>query len=333
MIGNHEAIQWGIIGCGDVTEKKSGPAFNKVPHSKLVAVMRRNAVKAADYAMRHGVPRWYDDAHALIADPEVNAIYIATPPDSHLMYTRMALEAGKPVYVEKPMVLNSSEAMEMQQLADQHENRIVVAHYRRCWPQFQKVKQLLEEGAIGKPMKVHLVCTRKPLTEEDMQRPGVQWRINPAVSGGGLFHDLAPHQLDLLLYWFGDVAKVKGHAFNHGRIYEADDVVVGSLHFENGIQGFGYWNFAVPAHLQEDDCFIEGEKGWIRCSPFWHHKIECEREAVLQQFEFTPPEHNQIFLIEKAVEFFRGRGVNPCSAREAFTTIQWMDKLTFGHEI
>jgi predicted dehydrogenase len=333
MIGNHDTIQWGIIGCGEVTEKKSGPAFNKIPHSRLVAVMRRNSDKAADYALRHGVPRWYHDVEKLITDPEVNAVYIATPPDTHLMYTRMALEAGKPVYVEKPMVLNSREAHEMQQLANQYNDKIVVAHYRRWWPCFQKVKQLLDEGAIGKVHKVHLVCTRQSLKHEDMQRPGVQWRINPAISGGGLFHDLAPHQLDLLLYWFGNATEVHGHSFNHGRIYQADDVTVGSLHFENGVQGFGYWNFSVPAHLQEDYCFMEGEKGWIRCSPFWHTKIECENDEGHHPFEFTPPEHNQIFLIEKTVEFFRGMGENPCPVQDGVITTNWMDILSGGSKV
>ena len=76
-------ILWGIIGCGNVTELKSGPAFNKVPDSKLIAVMRRDREKAEDYAERHKVPKWYDDADKLINDTEVNAIYIATPPSSH----------------------------------------------------------------------------------------------------------------------------------------------------------------------------------------------------------------------------------------------------------
>ena len=98
-----EKIKWGIIGCGDVTEVKSGPAFNKVKNSGLVAVMRRDAEKAEDYARRHTVPKWYSDANKLIHDPEVNAIYIATPPSSHEEYTMAAFDAGKPVYVEKPM--------------------------------------------------------------------------------------------------------------------------------------------------------------------------------------------------------------------------------------
>src|SRR5215510_6182093 len=106
-------IKWGIIGCGDVTEVKSGPAFNKVKNSELVAVMRRNAEKAKDYAQRHGVPKWYSDASALVNDPDVNAIYVATPPSSHEEYTIAAIKTGKPVYVEKPMSVDGASACRM----------------------------------------------------------------------------------------------------------------------------------------------------------------------------------------------------------------------------
>src|ERR1700730_9641033 len=100
---NHQVISWGIIGCGNVTEVKSGPAFNKVNHSRLVAVMRRDAAKAADYAKRHQVPAWYSDAESMINDPAVNAVYIATPPKFHEEYVIAALQKGKLVYVEKPV--------------------------------------------------------------------------------------------------------------------------------------------------------------------------------------------------------------------------------------
>lgn len=318
-------IQWGIIGCGDVTEKKSGPAFNKVPHSRLVAVMRRNAEKAEDYALRHGVPRWYSNAAELIHDPEVNAIYIATPPESHLSYTRMALEAGKPVYVEKPMVMNTAEALAMQQLAEQYNDRIVVAHYRRCWPQFLKIKQLLQEGAIGKPRRVHLVCTRKPLTPEELQKPEIQWRVNPAISGGGLFHDLAPHQLDLLLFWFGEAESCKGFAFNHAGFYAADDTVFRSIRFTNGVDFFGLWHFAAPAEAQEDYILMEGDAGAIRFSVFWHNQITLTNAQGTQTFSFEPPEHNQIYLIEQLVRFFRGECANPCPVSEGVKGMRLMD--------
>jgi len=326
MIG--DKINWGIIGCGAVTEKKSGPAFNKVPNSSLVAVMRRDAAKAEDYAMRHGVPRWYSDAEALVNDPEVNAIYIATPPDSHLAYARMALEAGKPVYVEKPMTLNAAEAVELAHLAALHEKRIVVAHYRRCWPQFIKVKQLLDEGAIGQPLTAKLICTRKSLTPEEMALPGVAWRINPAISGGGLFHDLAPHQLDLMLFWFGEPVSISGTAQNLGGQYGAADTVNGHIEFENGVQFTGYWNFAVPEAEQADSFVITGTEGTISGTVFWHHNVFLDNTSGRTGFPFEPPEHNQIYLIEQVVRFFRGEVPNPCPVSEGLVGMRMMEGMT-----
>src|SRR5664279_2188635 len=132
-------IRWGIIGCGDVTEVKSGPAFNKVKNSSLIAVMRRNGEKAKDYATRHHVPKWYDDATKLINDKDVNAIYIATPPSSHEAYTMAALQAGKPVYVEKPMTINFSSALRMAHAAENTGIKMCIAHYRRGQPYFNTV--------------------------------------------------------------------------------------------------------------------------------------------------------------------------------------------------
>ncbi|RYY65433.1 MAG: Gfo/Idh/MocA family oxidoreductase, partial [Chitinophagaceae bacterium] len=114
-----DTIRWGIIGCGDVTEHKSGPAFNKVANSRLIAVMRRDAAKAKDYAERHGVPKYYSEAQLLIEDPDIDAIYIATPPDSHERYALAAIAAGKPVYVEKPMALTYAAAKKIKQQAQE----------------------------------------------------------------------------------------------------------------------------------------------------------------------------------------------------------------------
>ncbi|MEQ1625662.1 MAG: Gfo/Idh/MocA family oxidoreductase, partial [Sediminibacterium sp.] len=142
-------IQWGIIGCGNVTEVKSGPAFNKVSNSSLVAVMRRDASLAEDYAKRHAIPKWYSSAHDLIHDPEVNAIYIATPPKQHEEYAIAAMHAGKPVYVEKPMALNLASCRRMEQVSKETGVKLVVAHYRRALPLFMRVKELLDQQAIG----------------------------------------------------------------------------------------------------------------------------------------------------------------------------------------
>lgn len=326
MVTNN--INWGIIGCGAVTEKKSGPAFNKVPNSALLAVMRRDVEKAADYARRHGVPRWYNDAEALINDPEVNAIYIATPPDSHEHYTQLALAAGKPVYVEKPMTLDRTGAARMHALALQHNDQVVVAHYRRNWPKYKKVKQLLDEGAIGKPVSANLRYFRAPLTAEEMLQPGVQWRINPAISGGGLFHDLAPHQLDLFLYWLGDVFHAAGTSMNVGGLYDAPDMVSGTLQFESGVSFAGEWCFCAQSDHQKDQWEIVGEKGRISGSVFWEADIELENENGIQTFSFEPAEHNQIYHIEEVVKFFRGEAPNPCSTLDGLKVMQWMDAFS-----
>src|SRR6266487_6857661 len=193
-------INWGIIGCGDVTELKSGPAFNKVNNSALVAVMRRDAAKAQDYARRHNVPRWYDDANKLINDPEVNAVYIATPPSSHEAYTIAAINAGKPVYVEKPMANTYVAAHNMAEAAAAKNIKLVVAHYRREQPRFKKIKQLILDKAIGEILLARIELYKRPLNKEELTDTKIAWRVNPATSGGGLFHDLAPHQLDLMYY-------------------------------------------------------------------------------------------------------------------------------------
>ena len=109
-------VRWGVLGVGKVCELKSAPAMNTIPNSRLVAVMRRDEEKAKDYAARHGVPKWYHHAMDLIQDPEVNTVYIATPPQAHLELTQLAAAAGKPVYVEKPMARTLAECKQMIQV-------------------------------------------------------------------------------------------------------------------------------------------------------------------------------------------------------------------------
>jgi predicted dehydrogenase len=231
---NHSTINWGIIGCGDVTEVKSGPAFNKVPNSKLVAVMRRSAEKAKDYAQRHGVEKWYSDADELINDPDVNAIYIATPPLNHEEYAAKSMKAGKPVYVEKPMAIGSASAERIAKAENDTGVKISVAHYRRQQPLFLKIKELLQQKAIGDVRLVDLKMLQ-PHQSDIIAQTETNWRIDPAVSGGGLFYDLAPHQLDLMVYFFGRAKKIAGISFNAAGHYTADDTTSGQILFESNV--------------------------------------------------------------------------------------------------
>jgi predicted dehydrogenase len=323
-------INWGIIGCGDVTEVKSGPAFQKVNGSSLVAVMRRNAALAEDYASRHHVPKWYSDAAALINDPGVNAIYIATPPSSHQEYALAALKAGKPVYVEKPMTVNAAAARKMSEMARETGVKLVVAHYRRQQPLFKKVKQLLQEKAIGDTRFARIDFRKTVLSPGELLVPKTSWRVDNAIAGGGLFHDMAPHQLDLMYYFFGEVKQASGIAINQAGAYSADDMVTGTALFNNGVVFSGTWSFAVSKQSEEDSCIIVGSEGEIRFSVFNHGPITLLRQGQSETFDFEPLQHVQQPMIQEVVNYFRGERGNPCSAEEGVAVMEMMDGIALG---
>lgn len=318
-------LKWGIIGCGDVTEKKSGPAFNKVPQSSLVAVMRRDAEKASDFAKRHGVLRWYNTSDAIINDPEVNAIYIATPPLAHEELCMAALHAGKPVYVEKPMALTAAAASRITLFANQLGVPLCVAHYRRAWPLFLQISQLIQEGTIGIPRFARLVYTAKAPTPEQLLTAKMAWRVNPEESGGGLFYDLAPHQLDIMLFLFGAANKVQGIATNQAGLYNAEDAVTGHIGFENGTHFSGVWNFAASSN--QDYCEIEGSEGKISFSFFGNPACHLHLNGSITPFHFTPEEHVQQPMIALVTNFFLGKGSNPSPGQNGVTVMDWMEKM------
>ncbi|HMI61904.1 MAG TPA: Gfo/Idh/MocA family oxidoreductase [Puia sp.] len=320
-------INWGIIGCGDVTELKSGPAFNKVADSALVAVMRRDAAKAEDYALRHGVPRWYADANQLINDPEVNAIYIATPPSSHEEYTLAAINAGKHVYVEKPMANNFAAASHMADVAVANNSKLVVAHYRREQPRFKKIKELIRDKAIGEVLLVRLELSKPPLTKEEMADPKIDWRVNPAIAGGGLFHDLAPHQLDLMYYFFGPVEKVTGIATNQGGLYTADDLVAGNILFRSGVAFSGTWCFNAAGVSKNDFCEIIGTAGKISFNVFSGDTITLLVDGQINTLAFDALQHVQQPMIEATVRYFLDEGPNPDSGREGAEVMRIMERF------
>lgn len=322
-----DEIKWGIIGCGDVTEVKSGPAFNKIPNSWLVAVMRRDASKAEDYARRHQVPKWYHDADQLIHDPEVNAIYIATPPLQHEAYTIQALASGKPIYVEKPMALNSEAAKRMVAASDQYKVKLSVAHYRRAQPLFLKIKALLAANAIGDIRFIDLKMLQ-PQKSNLIAKSDYNWRMDPEIAGGGLFHDLAPHQLDLMIYYFGKVKTYHGIALNQSQLEKVDDLVTGHILFENGIVFNGTWCFTVAEGQESDICEIYGTKGKISF-PMFGHQIKLTVKGFEEHFDFLPLKHVEQPMIEKVVAYFLNQtNENPCSGEEALKTMELIDGFT-----
>ncbi len=318
-------IRWGIIGCGDVCEIKSGPAFNKVGNSKLVAVMRRDAAKAKDYAIRNHVPKFYDDANKLIADKDINAIYIATPPAFHEVYAVAAMKAGKPVYIEKPVALNSKSCERIIQASREYQVSASVAHYRRGLPIFKKIKSLVEEGVVG---KVSLILVNTLQAPTSKMNAADNWRINPEISGGGLFFDLAPHQLDIFYWLFGAPKQVQGLSLNQSHQYQAPDLTTLDTIFGNGVCLHGVWAFNVSAASEEETCEIIGDKGKITFAFFRKSDIDIRTSTGTERIVFDYPENIQQPMIDEVVKFFRGEGPNPCSLEEALVTMKMMDSTS-----
>jgi predicted dehydrogenase len=319
-------INWGIIGCGDVTEKKSGPAFKKIADSDLIAVMRRDAAKAADYASRHGVSKWYNDADTMMSDADINAIYIATPPSSHLDYALSALQKGFNVYVEKPVTRNAAEARAMANAVRQGNSKLTVAHYRRAVPMFLAVKKLLDEQKIGdvRTVQIRMWQSRKPKLIADVE---TNWRVLPEFSGGGYFHDLAPHQLDLMLFYFGEPEKYHGFSINQSASTPADDHVCGQILFKNKVVVNGSWCFNVAENVATDTCEIIGTKGKITF-PFFGNYINWKTDIEDETVTFQHPQHIQQPMIEKIVAYFKNEGPNPCSIDEAVVLMDILDAFT-----
>lgn len=315
-------IVWGIIGCGDVAEVKSGPAFQKCKQSQLLAVMRRNGELAEDFATRHGVPLWYDDAEQLIANPDINAIYIATPPSTHLHYAIKGLNAGKNVYIEKPMVMSNKEAAVLEDAVINSNNKLVVAHYRRFLPIYLKIKSLLENNVIG-DIKYTDITFLQPHDFNDKST----WRLDEAVSGGGYFHDIAPHQIDLMYHFFGDYMAAKGIAINQSKINKVDDTVTGIINFKSGVQFRGMWSFAIPRYLKEDTCTIYGENGTLEFS-FYEEELRVNLENKNEVFNFKNPIHIQQPLIQETVNYFLGERDNPCPIKAGVVVTNIMEQFT-----
>lgn len=293
-------INFGIIGCGDVTEKKSGPAFQKIEGSTLYAVMRRNEEKLKDYAQRHGVENYSTNYLDLLEDPAIDAIYIATPPEMHHFYTIEAAKHGKAVYVEKPMATTVAECEDMIETCEKYDVPLFVAYYRRAQDKFQKVKEIIDSEVLGDIRSFHYNYT-SPLPDLDPER---SWILNKEVGGGGLLYDIGSHMIDILLFLFGEVKMATGLSTNQSQFAEVNDNTSGLIQFKNGVQGALQLTFNASHH--QDKLTIEGEKGTVVFSIMSNDPVILSTEDQTEEFAFEPIEHVQMPLIKRVVDTLLG---------------------------
>ena len=323
-----KTISWGILGCGDVCEHKSGPAFNQIKNSRLVGVMRRNGQLAQEYAKRHNVPFWTDSSKELIYHPEINAIYIATPPGSHLELALEVCRAGKAVYVEKPMARNHRECAEMIAAYSKAKAPLFIAYYRRSLERFNIVKDLIEANEIGKVEKVTYEYSQPfhRQFQKNIKKETIPWRLQAQSSGGGLFLDVGCHALDIMDYFFGALLEVKGYAKNQKSLYEVEDLVKMSFKTSNEAQGSASWNFS--SFFRKDLLSISGSKGKIELSIFGNEPIQLKKNKFFSKSTLFPiknPSPIQKPMIESIVNQLTSKGTCPSTAESAARTSKVMD--------
>lgn len=317
-------MNWGFIGCGSVTEVKSGPAYQQTEGFNVVAVMRRDVEKLEDYAKRHNIETTYTDAEALINDANIDAIYIATPPDTHKYYALKVAKAGKPCCIEKPLSPSYSESLDIQKAFDEKEIPLFVAYYRRSLPRFLKVKEWLDHNYIGEIRHINSHLS-KPASETDTSKT-YNWRTDVNVAPAGYFDDLASHGLDLFTYFLGDIVDAKGFSLNQQGLYSSKDAVTASWLHKNGITGSGTWNFGCHDHL--DNVTIYGNKGTIDFSIFHDNPIILKSETKSEELFIENPKHIQQFHVQNMNDFFQGKiKSHPSSGKTALHTSWVMDKI------
>jgi predicted dehydrogenase len=312
-------VRWGVIGPGDVVERKSGPALQDVTGSQLLAVAGRSPARAADFARRHGVPRCYATPAELLADADVDAVYVATPPGSHREYAVAAAEAGKHVYVEKPMARTGAECDSMIVASERAGVDLYVAYYRRALPRFVAAEQAIADGMIGQLRSVDVRLWQ-------VRHGDGGWRLDPATSGGGLFLDLGSHTLDWLDHAVGPLQLVASEV-DGGPAESRVDVALATV---TGLPVTGQWRFDASEHV--DEIAIHGSEGTLRMSTFGTDAPvlgDGAHEVTLSSG--PPPAVVQEPLIANVVDAIRGDAEPLSTGRSAARTSHLIDAVLADH--
>ncbi|MEM8497547.1 MAG: Gfo/Idh/MocA family oxidoreductase [Pseudomonadota bacterium] len=309
-------IRWGIIGCGAVTEVKSGPAYQQVAGFELSAVMRRNEKLAKEYAHRHGVEKYCTNAEELIADKSIDALYIATPPDTHKQYGVMVANAGKPCCIEKPLAPSFEDARDIVDAFEHAKTPLFVAYYRRSLPRFAEIKKNLALGVIGATRHIQWQLNRQ-VSDKDLAGER-HWRTDAQVAPGGYFDDLACHGLDLFAHLLGDYEHASGHSASQQQLYTAKDAVVASWIHTNGVTGSGCWNFASAS--RKDDVVITGSEGEIQFSVFEEQAIHIRNASGEQSINIANPTNIQLHHVQNMHEQLVNSVPHPSTGTTALHT-------------
>ncbi len=317
-------INWGMIGCGAVTNIKSGPGLYKANNSALLAVTDANIALAQGFAERHGIAKVYNTNEELVADKDIDIVYIATPPSTHKALSELVAKAGKHVCVEKPMAMHHHECQEIIDICEKHNVKLYIAFYRRAMERFVKIKELIDSGEIGEVRTVRAI-QHMPAAADEYDKNKLPWRLLPEVSGGGKFLDMGVHTLDFFEYLFGKVEEVYGIANNQAKMYDVEDTVVASWRHKDGTIGSGSWCYVCE--YQREYVEIVGSKGHIEFVFFNDSPIIVINENGKKEIEIKNPEHVHQPFFQSIVDELNGVSTCPGSIESAVNASWVADEI------
>jgi 1,5-anhydro-D-fructose reductase (1,5-anhydro-D-mannitol-forming) len=307
-------LNWIVIGIGDISIRRVIPAIQAEPRNRLYGLVTRDPAKAAPYNTR----AWTTLDEAL-SDPEVQAVYVATPVFLHAPQTIQSLRAGKHVLCEKPMAMNEAEAHSMVQIAEESGRIFGVAYYRRMYPKVQRAKELLAAGTIGQPVVAELTCHgwfdgKKPGENESDRN----WLIDPTLAGGGPLFDVASHRIDVLNFLFGQPGRVTGQLSNAVHHYAVEDNATMMIEYPAGVRGIV--DVRWHSKVSRDECRIRGTEGEMQLSP-----LNGPELIYPGGHENLPPHANLHYpMVENFVDAVLGKAPLLASGASSF----WTDWIT-----
>ncbi len=279
-------LRWGLIGCGDIAQKRVAPALRDLSFCELIAISRARSDLAEGFARQFGAKRWYSNWKEMMADPEVDAVYVATPVHMHAAQAIAAAEAGKHVLCEKPMAMNVAECDQMIAACQASNVKFGVAYYRRFYPVIGRVKALVESGGIGAPVLVQINAFEWFNPGDSEPR---SWLIKKEFAGGGPMFDFGCHRIEVLLNIFGPIKHVISMSANILFEREVEDTTIASFQFEQG--GCGVLTVTHAAREPQDTLQVFGSLGSIHLPVLNEGKMRVISEAG-ERWESHPPAAN-----------------------------------------
>jgi len=313
-----DQLRWGIVGCGDVVERKSGPSIVAAAGSRIVAAMRRDIEKARPFVEANDIPVCTADPAEVIEHSEVDIVYVATPPSSHMEYVLAAAGAGKHVLVEKPMGMSAAQDREMIDACERAGVELFVAYYRRFHPHVLKMKALIDSGAIGRPATALIDFAQAPGAWD----PG--WRIQPKISGGGLFVDVVSHRLDVMTWLLDDVDSVAGLKIKVDPDSLVEQAAALAVIYGGGTVCSVLGDFASARTA--DRFMISGTEGTISSERLDGHTFELIRRDKTEHFQFEPYPAPHLGLIRHVQDVVAGVTPNLCSGADGLQTDLVLDQ-------